>query len=138
MTCGNPFFCETCQSKGIHYDSSCEALRLLSTVIFERINDEERSRKDHGLHLSLERTKNEAEGHQLQRPTAIAATTTAETTTIEDKLFEKMIVLEEIEPSLFTGFEDTTTLEDKKSLTVFSAIAVVRCISCRTDPSKLA
>ena len=55
-------------------------------------------------------------------------TTIAETTTIEDKLFEKNTVLEEIELGLFTGFEDTTTLEDKKSMTVFSAIAVVRCI----------
>ena len=30
-----------------------------------------------------------------------------------------MTVLEEIELDLFTGFEDTTALEDKKSLTVF-------------------
>ena len=51
----------------------------------------------------------------------------AETTTIEDKLSEKTTVLEEIELDLFTGFEDTTALEDKKSLTVFSAIAVVCC-----------
>ena len=28
-------------------------------------------------------------------------------------------VLEEIELDLFTGFEDTTALDDKKSLTVF-------------------
>ena len=40
---------------------------------------------------------------------------------------EKTTVLEEIELGLFTGFEDTTALEDKKSLTVFSAIAVVGC-----------
>ena len=33
----------------------------------------------------------------------------------------------EIELGLFTGFEDMTALEDKKSLTVFSAIAVVCC-----------
>ena len=46
---------------------------------------------------------------------------------MEDKLSEKTTVLEEIELGLFTGFEDTTTLEDKKSLTVFSAIAVVGC-----------
>ena len=58
----------------------------------------------------------------------IAETTIAETTTIEDKLSEKTTVLEEIELGLFTGFEDTTALEDKKSLTVFSAIAVVGCI----------
>ena len=38
-----------------------------------------------------------------------------------------MTVLEEIELGLFTGFEDPTALEDKKSLTVFSAIAVVCC-----------
>ena len=49
-------------------------------------------------------------------------------TTIEDKLSVKTTVLEAIELDLFTGFEDTTTLEDKKSLTVFSAIAVVGCI----------
>ena len=46
-------------------------------------------------------------------------TTIAETTTIEDKLSEQTTVLEEIELGLFTGFEDTTALEDKKSLTVF-------------------
>ena len=48
-------------------------------------------------------------------------------TTIEDKLSKKTTVLEEIELVLFTCFEDTTALEDKKSLTVFSAIAVVGC-----------
>ena len=37
----------------------------------------------------------------------------------------KTTVLEEIELHLFIGFEDTTALEDKKSPTVFSAIAVV-------------
>ena len=49
-------------------------------------------------------------------------------TTLKDKLSEKTTILEEIELGLFTGFEDTTALEDKKSLTVFSAIAVVGCI----------
>ena len=39
-----------------------------------------------------------------------------------------MTILEEIELDLFTGFEDTTALENKKSLTVFSAKAVVGCI----------
>ena len=38
---------------------------------------------------------------------------------IEDQLFEQTIVLEEIEPGLFTSFEDTTAIQDKKSLTVF-------------------
>ena len=37
-------------------------------------------------------------------------------------------VLEENEPVLFTGLEDTTALEDKKGLTVFSAKSVVHCI----------
>ena len=64
----------------------------------------------------------------IQHPTAVAATTKAETTTIEDKLSGKTTVLEEIELGLFTGFEDTTALEDKKSLTVFSAKALVCCI----------
>ena len=63
----------------------------------------------------------------VQQTTAIAETTIAETTTIEDKLPEKTTILEEIELGLFTGFEDMTALEDKKSLTVFSAIAVVWC-----------
>ena len=63
----------------------------------------------------------------IQHPTAIAETTIAETTTIEDKLSEKTTVLEEIKLDLFTGFEDTTALEDKKCLTVFSATAVVCC-----------
>ena len=62
----------------------------------------------------------------VQQTIAIAATTIAETT-IEDKLPEKMTFLEEIELSLITGFEETTALEDKKSLTVVSAIAVVCC-----------
>ena len=39
-----------------------------------------------------------------------------------------MTVLEENKLVLFTGFEDTTALEDKKSLTVFSALAVICCI----------
>ena len=52
----------------------------------------------------------------VQQSTAVAETTIAETTTIEDKLSDKTTVLEEIELSLFTGFEDTTALEDKKSL----------------------
>ena len=73
--------------------------------------------------------KEKLEGYPqyVQHPTAITETTIAETTTIEDKLSEKTTVLEEIELGLFTGFEDTTTLEDKKSLTVFAAIAVVCC-----------
>ena len=66
----------------------------------------------------------------LQQTTAIAETTIAETTTIEDKLSENTTALEEIEPGLFTGFKDATALEDKKSLTVFSAIVVVRCTMC--------
>ena len=44
---------------------------------------------------------------------------------MEDKLSEKTTVLEEIELGLFTGFEDTTALEDKKGQTVFSAKAFV-------------
>ena len=40
-------------------------------------------------------------------------------TILEDKLSEKTTVLEAIELGLFTGFEDTTALKDKKSLTVF-------------------
>ena len=64
----------------------------------------------------------------VQQTTAIAETTITEPTTIEDKLSEKTTVLEEIELGLFTGFEDTTTLEDKKSRTVFFAVAVVCCI----------
>ena len=68
-------------------------------------------------------------GHTIQQTTAIAETTVAEKTTIKDKLSEKTTVLEEIELGLFTGFEDTPALEDKKSLTVFSAIAIVGCVS---------
>ena len=45
-----------------------------------------------------------------------------------DKLSEKTTVLEEIELDLFTGFEDTTALEDQKESDRFSAIAVVGCI----------
>ena len=45
---------------------------------------------------------------------AIAKTTIAQTTTIEDKLSEKTTVLEEIELGLFIGFEDATALEDNK------------------------
>ena len=52
----------------------------------------------------------------------------AEATTIEDKLSKKSTVLEEIELGLFTGFEDTTALEDQKESDSFSAIAVVGCI----------
>ena len=52
---------------------------------------------------------------KIRHPTAIAETTIAETTTIEDKLSEKMTVLEEIELGLFTGFRDTAALENKKS-----------------------
>ena len=44
---------------------------------------------------------------------------------IEDKLSEKTAALGEIELGLFTGFDDTTALEDKKGLTVFSAKPVV-------------
>ena len=55
----------------------------------------------------------------LQQTTTIAETTIAETTTIEDKLSGKTTVLEYIELGLFTGFTDTTALEDKNSLTVF-------------------
>ena len=66
---------------------------------------------------------------RVQHPTAIAETTITELTTIEDKLSEKTTVLEEIQLDLFNGFEDTTALEDKKNLTVFSALAVVGCIS---------
>ena len=55
----------------------------------------------------------------VQHPTAIAETTIAETTPIKDKLSGKTTVLEEIELGLFTDFEDTTALEDKKGLTVF-------------------
>ena len=62
---------------------------------------------------------------KVQKTTARAETTISETTTIEEKLSEKTTVLEEIELDLFTGFQYTTALEDKKSLTVFSAIAVV-------------
>ena len=36
-----------------------------------------------------------------------------------NRLFYATTVLEEIELGLITGFEDTTALEDKKSLTVF-------------------
>ena len=35
------------------------------------------------------------------------------------QMFQKKTVLEEIELVLSTGFEDTTAIEDKKSLTVF-------------------
>ena len=56
----------------------------------------------------------------VQQTTAIEETTTAETTTIEDNLSEKTTVLEENELGWFTGFEDTTALEDNKSLTFFS------------------
>ena len=43
----------------------------------------------------------------------------AETTTIEDRLSDKETVLEEMDLGLLTGFEEETTWEDKKSLTVF-------------------
>ena len=62
---------------------------------------------------------------QIQHTNAIAETTKAETTTIEEKLSEKTTDLDEIELGLFTDFEDTTALEDKQSLTVFPPIAVV-------------
>ena len=44
------------------------------------------------------------------------------------KKFQKTTVLEENKLVLFSGFEDTTALEDKKGLTVFSAKPVVHCI----------
>ena len=44
------------------------------------------------------------------------------------QIIQKKTVLEENEPVLFTGLEDTTALEDKKCLTVFSAKPVVHCI----------
>ena len=62
----------------------------------------------------------------------IAETIIAVTTTIEDNLSHKTNVLYEIELGLITIFEDTTALEDKRSLTVFSAIAVVCCTCCCT------
>ena len=74
----------------------------------------------------------------IQHPTAIEETTIAETIQIirtihpETNYPKKTTVLEEIELDLFTGFEDTTALEDKKSRTVFSAIAVVCCIDKKT------
>ena len=40
------------------------------------------------------------------------------------QIIQKKTVLEENEPFLFTGLEDTTALEDKKGLTVFSAKSV--------------
>ena len=73
---------------------------------------------------------------RCQQTTTIAETAIAETTTIEDKLSGKTTVLEEIELGLFTGFEDTTALEDKKSLAVFSAIAVVCCTKGRRNAKK--
>ena len=63
----------------------------------------------------------------VPHPTVIAASTIAETSTIGDKSSENTTVLEEIELGLLTVFEDTSALEHKKSLAVFSAIAVV-CI----------
>ena len=47
-------------------------------------------------------------------------------TILADKLYGNT-VLEENEPVLFTGLEDTTALEDKKVLTVFSAKPVAHC-----------
>ena len=41
------------------------------------------------------------------------------TTGLADKLSEKTTFLKENQLVLFTGFEDTTALEDKKGLTVF-------------------
>ena len=43
------------------------------------------------------------------------------------QIIQKTTILEENEPVLFTGLEDTTALEDKKGLTVFSAKPVVDC-----------
>ena len=67
---------------------------------------------------------------RLQMPSRSNQYYSAEIGPTEDKLSKKTTVLEEIELDLFIGFEDTTALEDKKSLTVFSAIAVVGC-TCR-------
>ena len=54
------------------------------------------------------------------------------TTILADKLSEKTTVLEENELILFTGFEDTTDLEDKNGLTakpVVHCIDIVECYS---------
>ena len=44
------------------------------------------------------------------------------------QIIRKTTVVEEIELGLLTGLEETIAVEDKKSLTGFSAIAVVCCI----------
>ena len=46
--------------------------------------------------------------NQIQWTTGLADTVLAETTILADKLYEKTTVLEENEPVLFTGLEDTT------------------------------
>ena len=55
------------------------------------------------------------------------------------QIIRKTIVLEENELSLFTGFEDTIVLEDKKSLTIFfrDSGRLLYCIpcACRCDES---
>ena len=49
----------------------------------------------------------------------IRETVLAETSGFADKLSGKMPILEEKWLVLFTGFEDTTALEDKKGVTVY-------------------
>ena len=63
----------------------------------------------------------------IQSTTGLADMGLAETTVLAEKISEKTTVLEENKLVLFTGFEDTTALEDKKGLTVFSAKPVVHC-----------
>ena len=55
----------------------------------------------------------------VRAKTGLADTVLAETTSLADKLSEKMTVLEENLLLLVYGFEDTTALGDKKGLTVF-------------------
>ena len=50
------------------------------------------------------------------------------------QIIQKTTFLEENEPVLFTGLEDTTALEDKKGLTVFSAKPVVHCSNLEKWP----
>ena len=63
----------------------------------------------------------------VQSTNGLADTVSAETTVLAKQISEKTTVLEENKLVLFAGFEDTTALEDKKGLTIFSAIAVVCC-----------
>ena len=53
--------------------------------------------------------------------TGSADTVLADTTGSADQMSKKATILEENLLAVFTGFEDTTALEDKKDLTVFSA-----------------